>query len=118
MRAWHDRFDGRRPADRLEEQLGRNRFTADEGTVIESRTMFFFALPKALHSRASWQQGDPEADTASRYSRGAWPFPSRLRTASDRSLSTQAWRERNVATMAPTSYMPAVNELTGSDPGV
>jgi hypothetical protein len=27
MRAWQDRFDSRRLADRLEERLGRNRFT-------------------------------------------------------------------------------------------
>ena len=30
MRTWQDRFDSRRLADRLEERLGRNRFTADE----------------------------------------------------------------------------------------
>jgi len=43
MRAWQDRFDSRRLADRLEERLGRNRFTADDRAFIESRTMFFLA---------------------------------------------------------------------------
>jgi len=43
MRAWQDRFDSRRLADRLEERLGRKRFTADDRAFIESRTMFFLA---------------------------------------------------------------------------
>jgi len=43
MRAWQDCFDSRRLADRLEERLGRNRFTADDRAFIESRTMFFLA---------------------------------------------------------------------------
>lgn len=43
MRAWQDRFDSRRLADRLEERLGRSRFTADDRAFIESRTMFFLA---------------------------------------------------------------------------
>lgn len=33
MRAWQDRFDSRRLADRLEERLGRNRFTEEDRTV-------------------------------------------------------------------------------------
>jgi predicted pyridoxine 5'-phosphate oxidase superfamily flavin-nucleotide-binding protein len=43
MRTWQDRFDSRRLADRLEERLGRNRFSADDRAFIESRTMFFVA---------------------------------------------------------------------------
>ena len=59
MRAWQDRFDSRRLADRLEERLGRNRFTADDRTFIESSTMFFLATTDEteLQSRRSKQTG-------------------------------------------------------------
>jgi hypothetical protein len=43
MRDWQDRFDSRRLADRLEERLGRARFTPEDRLFIESRSMFFLA---------------------------------------------------------------------------
>jgi len=43
MRQLQDRFDTRRLADRLDERLGRQAFTADDRAFIESRTMFFLA---------------------------------------------------------------------------
>ena len=59
MRAWQDRFDSRRLADRLEERLGRNRFTADDRTFIESRTMFFLATAdEAGRPDCSYKGGD------------------------------------------------------------
>jgi predicted pyridoxine 5'-phosphate oxidase superfamily flavin-nucleotide-binding protein len=59
MRAWQDRFDSRRLADRLEERLGRNRFTADDRAFIESRTMFFLATAdEAGRPDCSYKGGD------------------------------------------------------------
>ena len=43
MRAWQDRFESRRVADRLDDPLGRNRFTTDDRAFSESRTMFLLA---------------------------------------------------------------------------
>jgi hypothetical protein len=43
MRRLQDRFDTRRLADRLQEKLGRTRFTAEDRTFIESRPFFFLA---------------------------------------------------------------------------
>jgi predicted pyridoxine 5'-phosphate oxidase superfamily flavin-nucleotide-binding protein len=59
MRAWQDRFDSRRLADRLEERLGRNRFTADDRAFIETRTMFFLATAdEAGRPDCSYKGGD------------------------------------------------------------
>lgn len=59
MRAWQDRFDSRRLADRLEERLGRSRFTADDRAFIESRTMFFLATAdEAGRPDCSYKGGD------------------------------------------------------------
>jgi predicted pyridoxine 5'-phosphate oxidase superfamily flavin-nucleotide-binding protein len=59
MRAWQDRFDSRRLADRLEERLGRKRLTADDCTFIESRTMFFLATADAAgRPDCSYKGGD------------------------------------------------------------
>jgi predicted pyridoxine 5'-phosphate oxidase superfamily flavin-nucleotide-binding protein len=59
MRAWQDRFDSRRLADRLEERLGRNRFTADDRAFIESRAMFFLATAdEAGRPDCSYKGGD------------------------------------------------------------
>jgi uncharacterized protein len=59
MRAWQDRFDSRRLADRLEERLGRKRFTADDRAFIESRTMFFLATAdEAGRPDCSYKGGD------------------------------------------------------------
>jgi hypothetical protein len=59
MRTWQDRFDSRRLADRLEERLGRNRFTADDRAFIESRTMFFLATAdEAGRPDCSYKGGD------------------------------------------------------------
>ncbi len=43
MRRLQDRFDTRRLADRLDEVLGRDAFTAEDRAFIESRPFFFFA---------------------------------------------------------------------------
>jgi predicted pyridoxine 5'-phosphate oxidase superfamily flavin-nucleotide-binding protein len=59
MRAWQDRFDSRRLADRLEERLGRKRFTVDDRAFIESRTMFFLATAdEAGQPDCSYKGGD------------------------------------------------------------
>jgi uncharacterized protein len=59
MRAWQDGFDSRRLADRLEEKLGRKRFTADDRAFIESRTMFFLATADAAgRPDCSYKGGD------------------------------------------------------------
>jgi len=47
MRALQDRFDTRRLADRLDEQLGRAAFTEQDKAFIESRTLFFLATADA-----------------------------------------------------------------------
>jgi uncharacterized protein len=59
MRAWQDRFDSRRLADRLEERLGRSRFTTEDRIFIESRTMFFLATAdEAGRPDCSYKGGD------------------------------------------------------------
>ena len=59
MRAWQDRFDSRRLADRLEERLGRKHFTAEDRAFIESRTMFFLATADAAgRPDCSYKGGD------------------------------------------------------------
>lgn len=59
MRTWQDRCDSRRLADRREERLGRNRFTADDRAFIESRTMFFLATAdEARRPHCSYKGGD------------------------------------------------------------
>ena len=59
MRTWQDRFDSRRLADRLEERLGRSRFTTDDRAFIESRTMFFLATAdEAGRPDCSYKGGD------------------------------------------------------------
>lgn len=47
MRRLQDRFDTRRLADRLDERLGRDAFTADDRVFVGSRTMFFLASADA-----------------------------------------------------------------------
>ena len=47
MRRLQDRYDTRRLADRLDERLGRNAFTAEDRTFIESRPLFFLATADA-----------------------------------------------------------------------
>jgi hypothetical protein len=59
MRAWQDRFDSRRLADRLEERLGRKLFTADDRAFIAGRTMFFLATAdEAGWPDCSYKGGD------------------------------------------------------------
>jgi hypothetical protein len=59
MRAWQDRYDSRRLADRLEERLGRKHFTSDDRAFIESRTMFFLATAdEAGRPDCSYKGGD------------------------------------------------------------
>ena len=52
MRAWQDRFDTRRLADRLDEKLARVSFSAEDRAFIESRSLFFLATANA--------QGEPD----------------------------------------------------------
>lgn len=60
MRQLQDRFDTRRLADRLDEQLGRKAFTADDRAFIESRSTFFLASADAQgHPDCSFKGGDP-----------------------------------------------------------
>ena len=60
MRQLQDRYDTRRLADRLDERLGRNAFTAEDRTFIESRSMFFLATADAQgHPDCSYKGGDP-----------------------------------------------------------
>ena len=47
MRELQDRFDARRLADRLAEQLSRTAFTEEDRAFIESRMMFFLATADA-----------------------------------------------------------------------
>jgi hypothetical protein len=47
MRRLQDRFETRRLADRLDEKLGRTRFTAEDRAFIESRQLFFLATADA-----------------------------------------------------------------------
>ena len=59
MRTWQDRFDSRRLADRLEQRLGRQRFTDDDRAFIASRTMFFLATADAAgRPDCSYKGGD------------------------------------------------------------
>lgn len=59
MRAWQDRFDSRRVADRLEERLGRQRLTANDRAFTESCTMFSLAAAdEAGRGRTSYNGGD------------------------------------------------------------
>jgi predicted pyridoxine 5'-phosphate oxidase superfamily flavin-nucleotide-binding protein len=60
MRQLQDRFDTRRLADRLDEQLGRSAFTAEDRAFVESRSMFFLASASAEgHPDCSYKGGDP-----------------------------------------------------------
>lgn len=47
MRAWQDRYDTRRLADRLDERLGRAVFGDADRAFIESRALFFLATADA-----------------------------------------------------------------------
>jgi uncharacterized protein len=47
MRTLQDRFDTRRLADRLDEKLARDAFTAEDRQFIESRQLFFLATADA-----------------------------------------------------------------------
>ena len=60
MRAWQDRFDTRRLADRLDERLARVAFTPEDRTFIASRTMFFLATAnRDGEPDCSYKGGDP-----------------------------------------------------------
>src|SRR5512133_2633388 len=60
MRAWQDRFDTRRLADRLDEKLGRVAFSAEDREFIESRSLFFLATANARgEPDCSYKGGDP-----------------------------------------------------------
>lgn len=60
MRQLQDRYDTRRLADRLDERLGRDAFTAEDRTFIESRSMFFLATADAQgQPDCSYKGGDP-----------------------------------------------------------
>ena len=60
MRALQDRFDTRRLADRLDERLARSRFTPEDRSFIESRSMFFLASADAEgRPDCSYKGGDP-----------------------------------------------------------
>jgi uncharacterized protein len=60
MRELQERFDTRRLADRLDEQLGRSAFTAEDRGFIESRSMFFLASADAQgQPDCSYKGGDP-----------------------------------------------------------
>jgi predicted pyridoxine 5'-phosphate oxidase superfamily flavin-nucleotide-binding protein len=60
MRGLQDRFDTRRLADRLDEQLGRAVFTEQDQAFIESRTLFFLATADARgHPDCSYKGGIP-----------------------------------------------------------
>jgi predicted pyridoxine 5'-phosphate oxidase superfamily flavin-nucleotide-binding protein len=47
MRTLQDRFDTRRLADRLDEKLGRTKFTEEDRQFIETRRLFFLATADA-----------------------------------------------------------------------
>jgi len=60
MRRLQDRFDTRRLADRLDEKLGRTRFSAEDRAFIESRPFFFLATADgAGQPDCSYKGGDP-----------------------------------------------------------
>jgi predicted pyridoxine 5'-phosphate oxidase superfamily flavin-nucleotide-binding protein len=60
MRQLQDRFDTRRLADRLQEKLGRTRFTFEDRTFIESRPFFFLATADGEgQPDCSYKGGDP-----------------------------------------------------------
>ncbi|MGB8433660.1 MAG: pyridoxamine 5'-phosphate oxidase family protein [Burkholderiales bacterium] len=60
MRRLQDRFDTRRLADRLDEKLGRTRFTSDDRAFIESRPFFFLATADADgQPDCSYKGGEP-----------------------------------------------------------
>lgn len=60
MRSLQDRFDTRRLADRLDERLGRSRFTEEDRRFIESRVMFFLATADEQGwPDCSYKGGDP-----------------------------------------------------------
>jgi uncharacterized protein len=60
MRQLQDRFDTRRLADRLDEKLGRTRFTAEDRAFIESRPFFFLATADdAGQPDCSYKGGEP-----------------------------------------------------------
>ena len=60
MRQLQDRFGTRMLADRLDERLGRSRFTAEDRAFVESRSMFFFASADAQgRPDCSYKGGDP-----------------------------------------------------------
>ena len=59
MRAWQDRFDTRRLADRLDEKLARAAFSAEDRAFIESRSLFFLATANAQGAPdCSYKGGD------------------------------------------------------------
>lgn len=59
-RAYQDRFDTRRLADRLEERLVRDHMTEDDRAFISSRDMLFLATADAEgHPQCSYKGGDP-----------------------------------------------------------
>lgn len=60
MRAWQDRYDTRRLADRLDERLGRSEFRAEDRAFIESRALFFLASADAAgRPDCSYKGGRP-----------------------------------------------------------
>lgn len=60
MRELQDRFDTRRLADRLDERLGRTRFSDEDRVFIESRPLFFLATADAQGAPdCSYKGGDP-----------------------------------------------------------
>ena len=59
-RAWQDRFDTRRLADRIEERLVRATIDADDKAFIEARDMFFLATADEHgFPQCSYKGGDP-----------------------------------------------------------
>ena len=59
-RRLQDRFDTRRLADRIEERLRRDAFTAEDRAFIESRDMFFLATADERGMpQCSYKGGDP-----------------------------------------------------------
>lgn len=59
-RAFQDRFDTRRLADRIEERLVRDHITDDDRAFIEARDMLFLATSDASgHPQSSYKGGDP-----------------------------------------------------------
>jgi predicted pyridoxine 5'-phosphate oxidase superfamily flavin-nucleotide-binding protein len=60
-RALQDQFGSRALADRLDEKLGRNRFTDSDKAFIESCPFFFIATANAEgHPDCSFKGGDPD----------------------------------------------------------